>query len=204
MWRRLRKRRSGPTVTLLAAKGRAAPRTTRGRRPARPSWLDGACARAGRQFAGPRSGAPASMAPRGLTNGAILSGWPAGGLDLAANPRRRISDGRSDAILHSPLVCIAQRESRTSTEHVAQSSAMNSWHGLITVIGQMPRRYRDLRERTERQQRRREEFIERLLEQQRERSLHSFKRPIAADTESIERPAPAEDSSVPPDPPPRV
>jgi hypothetical protein len=79
-----------------------------------------------------------------LTNGAILSGWPAGGLDLAANPRRRISDGRSDAILDPPLVRIAQRESRTSTEHVAQSSAMNSWHGLITVIGQMPRRYRDL------------------------------------------------------------
>ena len=63
---------------------------------------------------------------------------------------------------------------------------MNSWHGLITVTGQMPRRYRDLRERTERQQRRREEFIERLLEQQRERSLHSFRRPSAADTESIE------------------
>ena len=66
------------------------------------------------------------------------------------------------------------------------------------------RMYRELRERTERQQRRREEFIERLLEQQRERSLHSFRRPSAADTESIEGPAPAEDSSVPPDPPPRV
>jgi len=81
---------------------------------------------------------------------------------------------------------------------------MNSWHGLITVIGQMPRTYRDLRERTERQQRRREEFIERLLEQQRERSLHSFRRPSAADTESIEGPAPAEDSRVPPDPPPHA
>jgi nucleosome binding factor SPN SPT16 subunit len=66
------------------------------------------------------------------------------------------------------------------------------------------RRYRDLRERTERQQRRREEFIERLAEQQRERRLRSFQRPSAADTESIEGPAPAEDSSVPPDPAPRV
>jgi hypothetical protein len=33
----VRKRRSGPTVTLLAAKGRGAPRTRRGGRPARPS-----------------------------------------------------------------------------------------------------------------------------------------------------------------------
>ena len=81
---------------------------------------------------------------------------------------------------------------------------MNSRQWLITVIGQMPRRYRDLRDRTERQHRRREEFIERLLEQQRERRLHSFPRPSAADIESIEGPAPAEDSSVPPDPPPRA
>jgi hypothetical protein len=66
------------------------------------------------------------------------------------------------------------------------------------------RRYRDLREREERQRLRREEFIERLVEQERERRLHSFQRPSAADTESIEGPAPTEDSSVPPDPPPRV
>jgi hypothetical protein len=61
-----------------------------------------------------------------------------------------------------------------------------------------------LRQRAERQQRRREEFVERLLEQQRERGLHSFQRPGGADIESIEGPAPAEDSSLPPDPPPRI
>jgi hypothetical protein len=81
---------------------------------------------------------------------------------------------------------------------------MNSQQWLITVIDQMPRRYQDLRQRTERQQRRREEFVERLLEQQRERRLHSFQRPSGADIESIEGPAPAEDSSLPPDPPPRI
>jgi hypothetical protein len=66
------------------------------------------------------------------------------------------------------------------------------------------RLYRELRERTERQQRRREQFVERLRQQQRERRLHSLRRPSrgfeSAVTESIEGPAPAEDSSVPPDP----
>jgi hypothetical protein len=65
------------------------------------------------------------------------------------------------------------------------------------------RMYRELRERTERQQRRREQFIERLRQQQRERRRHSVRRPSrrveSAVTESIEGPAPAEDSSVPPD-----
>ena len=65
------------------------------------------------------------------------------------------------------------------------------------------RMYRELRERTERQQRRREQFIERLHQQERER-LHLVGRPSrrveSAVTESIEGPAPAEDSSVPPDP----
>ncbi|MGB0095135.1 MAG: hypothetical protein WBP81_21690 [Solirubrobacteraceae bacterium] len=66
------------------------------------------------------------------------------------------------------------------------------------------RMYRELRERTERQQRRREQFIERLRQHQRERRLYSLRRPSraveSAVTESIEGPAPAEDSSVPPDP----
>jgi hypothetical protein len=65
-----------------------------------------------------------------------------------------------------------------------------------------------LRESTERRQRQREQDIERLVQQQRERHLHSFCRPggavESAGIESIEGPAPAEDSSVPPDPPPRA
>jgi len=65
-----------------------------------------------------------------------------------------------------------------------------------------------LRESTERRQRQREQDIERLVKQQRERHLHSFRRPggtvESAGIESIEGPAPAEDSSVPPDPPPRA
>jgi nucleosome binding factor SPN SPT16 subunit len=62
------------------------------------------------------------------------------------------------------------------------------------------RRYRDLRKRAERQRRRREEDVQRLLQEQRERGLHSFARPSEAVIESIEGPAPGEDSSVPPDP----
>jgi len=57
-----------------------------------------------------------------------------------------------------------------------------------------------LRKRSERQQRRRERQIERLIEQQRDRRLHSFDKPSAVTIELIEGPAPAEDSSVPRDP----
>jgi hypothetical protein len=39
------------------------------------------------------------------------------------------------------------------------------------------RMYRELRERTERQQRQRQQVIERLVQQQRERRLRSFRRP---------------------------
>ena len=60
-------------------------------------------------------------------------------------------------------------------------------------------RYQELRDRAERQQHRREQFIERLAQQQRQRRLRSF-RPSRGVVESIEGPAPAEDSSVPPDP----
>jgi hypothetical protein len=66
------------------------------------------------------------------------------------------------------------------------------------------RKYRELRERTERQRRRHEQFLERIAQQQRRR-LRSFRRPSpqveSAVTESIEGPAQAEDSSVPPVPP---
>jgi len=84
----------------------------------------------------------------------------------------------------------------TDKQHVGSSTSERQW------------RYRDLRERTKRQQRRREQLIERLVQQERERSLHVFCRPSREVeleiSESIEGPAPAEDSSVPPDPPPRV
>ena len=57
-----------------------------------------------------------------------------------------------------------------------------------------------MRKRSERQQRRREQQMERLIEQQHDRPLHSYDKPSAATIELIEGPAPAEDSSVPPDP----
>jgi len=61
------------------------------------------------------------------------------------------------------------------------------------------RRYGDLREQAERQQRRREQLVRQLLQERLERRLHSFARPSEAVIESIEGPAPGEDSSVPPD-----
>jgi hypothetical protein len=62
------------------------------------------------------------------------------------------------------------------------------------------RRCGDLRERAERQRCRREQHIQRLLQEQREHPMHSFARPSERVIESIEGPAPVEDSSVPPDP----
>ena len=61
-------------------------------------------------------------------------------------------------------------------------------------------RYDDLRKRSERQERRREQRMERLIELQHDRRLHSRDIRSAATIELIEGPAPAEDSSVPPDP----
>jgi hypothetical protein len=65
-------------------------------------------------------------------------------------------------------------------------------------------KYGELRERTERHRRRHERFIERIAEEQRRR-LRSFRGQTAVGepdvTESIEGPAPAEDSSVPSDRP---
>jgi hypothetical protein len=55
----------------------------------------------------------------------------------------------------------------------------------------------DFRKRTERQQRRGEQQIERLVEQQHDRRLPSFDRPSAPTIELIEGPAPTEDSSDP-------
>jgi hypothetical protein len=57
-----------------------------------------------------------------------------------------------------------------------------------------------LRKRSERQQRRSEQRIERLIEHQQDRGLHSFDKRSAETIELIEGPAPAEDSSVPRDP----
>jgi len=61
------------------------------------------------------------------------------------------------------------------------------------------RPYGDLRERAERQRRRREQLVQRRLQEQLEHRLHSFVTPSEAVIQSIEGPAPAEDSSVPPD-----
>ena len=66
------------------------------------------------------------------------------------------------------------------------------------------RRDQESRKRNERQRGRREQFIERIARLHRRRLRPSPQRPSEADVESIEGPAPGEDSSVPPDPPPRV
>ena len=76
---------------------------------------------------------------------------------------------------------------------------MESCHRVINVTGKCLRPVPQVGD-NERQQRRREQQIERLIEQQHDRRLHSFDKPGAATIELIEGPAPTEDSSVPPDP----
>ncbi len=100
-----------------------------------------------------------------------------------------------------------------TTEHIAHSFRMTSRRGRPSVICMSPTsdasergRYQDLRERNERVRQRHEQFIEQLAQREGTHRLDSFRKPSPtvelADIESIEGPAPAEDSSVPPDSPP--
>jgi hypothetical protein len=60
--------------------------------------------------------------------------------------------------------------------------------------------YRDLRKRTERRQQRREQLIERRVQQQRRQARRPGRTGWLLVIESVEGPARAEDSGVPPDP----